>query len=58
MCCAHSNNIMEHLEPNQFDSLLSSGKRALVMFYADWCPWVKMEFKNHTIESPDSYFAI
>jgi thioredoxin-like negative regulator of GroEL len=30
---------MEHLEPNQFDSLLSSGKRALVMFYADWCPF-------------------
>ena len=30
---------MEHIEPNQFDSLLSSGKRALVMFYADWCPF-------------------
>ena len=30
---------MEYLEPNQFDSLLSSGERALVMFYADWCPF-------------------
>ena len=30
---------MENIEPNQFDSLLSSGKRALVMFYADWCPF-------------------
>jgi thiol:disulfide interchange protein len=30
---------MEHIEPNQFDSLLSSGKSALVMFYADWCPF-------------------
>ena len=30
---------MEHIEPNQFDSLLSSGERALVMFYADWCPF-------------------
>jgi thioredoxin 1 len=28
---------MKYLEPNQFDSLLSSGERALVMFYADWC---------------------
>jgi thiol:disulfide interchange protein len=32
---------MEYLEPNQFDSLLSSGERALVMFYADWCIFVK-----------------
>ena len=30
---------MEHIEPNQFDSLLSSGKSALFMFYADWCPF-------------------
>jgi thioredoxin 1 len=30
---------MEYLEPNQFDNLLSSGVRALVMFYADWCPF-------------------
>ena len=30
---------MKHLEPNQFDSLLASGERALVMFYADWCPF-------------------
>jgi hypothetical protein len=32
---------MKHLEPNQFDSLLSSRERALVMFYADWYPFVK-----------------
>ena len=30
---------MEYLESNQFDSLLASGERALVMFYADWCPF-------------------
>jgi thioredoxin 1 len=33
---------MEFLEPNQFDSLLSSGERALVMFYADWCPFCQI----------------
>jgi thioredoxin 1 len=30
---------VEHLEPNQFDNLLSSKEKALVMFYADWCPF-------------------
>ncbi|HEY7571419.1 MAG TPA: thioredoxin family protein [Nitrososphaeraceae archaeon] len=30
---------MKHLEPSQFDNLLSSNERALVMFYADWCPY-------------------
>ena len=30
---------MEHLQPNQFDDVLSSGEKALVMFYADWCPF-------------------
>ena len=30
---------MEHLEPTQFDKLLSSDKKAIVMFYADWCPF-------------------
>jgi thioredoxin 1 len=30
---------MEHLESNQFDKLLSSEEKALVMFYADWCPF-------------------
>jgi thioredoxin 1 len=30
---------MEHLESNQFDKLLSSEERALVMFYSDWCPF-------------------
>jgi thioredoxin 1 len=30
---------VEHIEPNQFDSLLSSGKSNLVMFYVDWCPF-------------------
>ena len=52
MCCTHSTNTMEHLEPNQFDSLLSSGKRALVMFYADWCPFCqrfKPVFESATI---------
>jgi thiol-disulfide isomerase/thioredoxin len=30
---------MEHLESSQFDKLLSSEEKALVMFYADWCPF-------------------
>ncbi|SRR5215467_2075138 len=51
---------MKHLEPSQFDSLLSSHKKALVMFYADWCPYcqkfkpmfesvVKQEDKKSTL---------
>ncbi len=28
---------MEHLQPNQFEDILPS--QALVMFYADWCPF-------------------
>jgi thioredoxin len=31
--------IVENLEPNQFDKILSKGKKAVVMFYADWCPF-------------------
>jgi thiol-disulfide isomerase/thioredoxin len=31
--------IMDHLEANQFDNLLSSGEKFVVMFYADWCPF-------------------
>ena len=38
MCFVH-NNIMKHLESNQFDSLLASKEKSLVMFYADWCPF-------------------
>ena len=30
---------MEHLKPDQFDDLLASKEKALVMFYADWCPF-------------------
>jgi thioredoxin 1 len=30
---------MEHIEPTQFDKLLSSGEKSIVMFYADWCPF-------------------
>ena len=30
---------MEHLQPNQFEDILSSQEKALVMFYADWCPF-------------------
>ena len=29
---------MENLQPNQFEDILSSQAKALVMFYADWCP--------------------
>ena len=43
---------MEHLESNQFDKLLSSKEKALVMFYADWCPFCqkfKPIFESATI---------
>ena len=30
---------MNQLQPDQFDKLLSEGKKILVMFYADWCPF-------------------
>ena len=32
---------MEHLKPTQFDKLFSSGGKALVMFYAAWCPYCR-----------------
>jgi thiol-disulfide isomerase/thioredoxin len=30
---------METLQPNQFEKILSSQEKALVMFDADWCPF-------------------
>ena len=30
---------MDPFQQNHFDKLLSEGKRILVMFYADWCPF-------------------
>jgi thiol-disulfide isomerase/thioredoxin len=30
---------VENLEPNQFDKILSKEMKAVVMFYADWCPF-------------------
>jgi hypothetical protein len=35
---------MEDLQATQFDSLVSSGERTLVMLYADWCPFCQ-QFK-------------
>ena len=32
-------DVMEHLEPTQFDKLFAVGGKELVMFYADWCPF-------------------
>lgn len=32
---------MENLESNQFDKILSSQEKSLVMFYADWCPFCR-----------------
>ena len=32
---------MENLQPNQFEKILSSQEKALVMFYADWCPFCR-----------------
>jgi thioredoxin 1 len=36
---------VENLEPDQIDNLLSKGNKALVMFYADWCPFCQ-NFKS------------
>ena len=30
---------METLQPNQFEKILSSQEKSLVMFDADWCPF-------------------
>ncbi len=32
---------MENLEPMQFDTLFSTGEKAIIMFYADWCPFCR-----------------
>ena len=32
---------MENLQPNQFEDILSSQEKTLVMFYADWCPFCR-----------------
>ena len=32
---------MENLQPSQFEDILSSQEKALVMFYADWCPFCR-----------------
>ncbi len=36
---------MENLQPNQFEDILSSQEKVLVMFYADWCPFCQ-KFKS------------
>ena len=36
---------MQHLQPYQFDKLLSEAKINLVMFYTDWCPFCQ-KFKR------------
>ena len=57
MSIVHDINTMEHLEPNDFDSMLSSKKRALVMFYADWCPFCQ-RFKPIFESANDNESAI
>ena len=57
MSIVHNTNTMEHLEPNDFDSLLSSKKKALVMFYADWCPFCQ-RFKPIFESTNDNESAI
>jgi thiol-disulfide isomerase/thioredoxin len=32
---------MENIDPKQFEKLLTSGEKIVVMFYADWCPYCK-----------------
>jgi thioredoxin 1 len=33
--------MMENLQANQIDGILASQEKALVMFYADWCPFCR-----------------
>ncbi|HEY7227405.1 MAG TPA: thioredoxin family protein [Nitrososphaeraceae archaeon] len=45
---------MDYLQSNQFDRLLSEGKKTLIMFYADWCPFCqrfKPSFESYTNSS-------
>ena len=34
-------HIMENIELEQFEKLLSSGEKTIAMFYADWCPFCR-----------------
>ena len=50
---------MENLQPNQFDKILSSQEKSLVMFYADWCPFCrkfKPIFETSENTSPNTKF--
>jgi thioredoxin 1 len=50
---------MENLQPNQFEKILSSQEKALVMFYADWCPFCrkfKPIFETSANSSPKTKF--
>ena len=47
---------MENLEPNQFDKVLSKEMKAVVMFYADWCPFCqkfKPVFESAITKGPE-----
>ena len=57
MSILHNISTMEHLEPNDIDSLLFSKKKALIMFYADWCPFCQ-RFKPIFESANDNEFAI
>jgi thioredoxin 1 len=50
---------MENLQPNQFDKIISSQEKSLVMFYADWCPFCqkfKPIFESSMNSSPNAKF--
>jgi thioredoxin 1 len=47
---------VENLEPNQFDKVLSKEMKAVVMFYADWCPFCqrfKPVFESAIAKGPE-----
>jgi thioredoxin 1 len=44
---------MENLQPSQFEDILSSQEKTLVMFYADWCPFCR-KFKPIFEDSANS----
>jgi len=45
---------MDNLQPDQFEDILSSKEKTLVMFYADWCPYCR-KFKPIFEASANSY---
>lgn len=44
---------MKNIEPHDFDEILANGKKNLVLFYADWCPYCNKFKPMFEIEEQD-----